>query len=307
MSDLLKLTDKLAFEKRHLRTFLPDVESALFFSKLYKLTPEERSSLLLFLFEKSDVIAALLAEGGEHSTELQDYLIEEGYESEVVDGDIAIDPDRPAGEILPEMWKDLEVEVAKSIQDVAEKLGDVVGAMPGKSGQMMFKSMQMLNARRPIPMDHKAVIQHTHQVDNLVILDCSASVSKPTIKRLVDEVVALAWEANAHLAIVSNTATHWAPGEYSVDEVLAAAEYGGTYYEELAPLFDREWGVVVTIADYDSAATAKYRFGECKGNVQQVLDISLVSRPTFLSECVGVVAKDVRPLLVAADDYRCMY
>ena len=73
-------------------------------------------------------------------------------------------------------------------------------------------------------------------------------------RTIVEDVVALSWEADAHLAIVSNTCTHWFPGEYSVSAVLNAAEYGGTHYEELAPLFENyDWGVVITIADYDSS------------------------------------------------------
>jgi hypothetical protein len=65
--------------------------------------------------------------------------------------------------------------------------------------------------------------------------------------------------------------------------------------------------VVVTIADYDSSWSAREEIKkECTGKIELLLDISLVSRPTFLSEVVGQLATEVRPLLVAADDRCCM-
>lgn len=81
--------------------------------------------------------------------------------------------------------------------------------------------------------------------------------------------------------------------------MLDRAEYGGTRYETLAPLFNRDWGTVVTIADYDSANIAKSVIGNCTGHIGTVLDISLVNRSTFLAECVGQLADKVQPLMVA--------
>ena len=82
-------------------------------------------------------------------------------------------------------------------------------------------------------------------------------------------------------------------------DVLAKAEYGGTHYEQLKPLFDQSWGTVITIADYDSSPSAMKTLANCKGHIGQVLDISLVSRTTFLAECVGQLADEVRPLMLA--------
>lgn len=301
---LIEVKKGLKFSLPVLQKLLPDVETALFFAKVYELNAYDLGHMLRMLFD-SDIITALTAEGGVHSNELQDYLVEVGYEHLLQGGELKFEDDVvPEGQVLPLLWKDIEVQVADSIKEVADKVGDVVGMMPGKTGHMVFKSMQMMNARRPIIGDYVAQIEHAHQLPNIVILDVSGSVSEPTVRELVEEVVALGYEANAHLVIVSFTATHWEPGDYSVETVLAAAEYGGTHYETLAPLFNREWGTVVTIADYDSSWSAKEVFEEeCTGHVQQVLDISLVSRPTFLSEVVGLVAEDVRPLLVATNDY----
>lgn len=115
--------------------------------------------------------------------------------------------------------------------------------------------------------------------------------------------VALGQEADAHLAIVSNTCTHWLPGEYTEEAVLAAAEFGGTHYEELAPLFtDFEWGTVITIADYDSSPAAKQVLSQCNGTIHTLLDISLVDIPTYLGEVLGQLAGEARPLMVASNN-----
>jgi hypothetical protein len=301
--EIVYVRGDLAFPVTMLKTMLPDVETALFFAQLYNLDSVSLGILMKTLFN-SGAIEALTGQGGLHSHELQDYLVEIGYEFEIHQGNILFGEVKPKGEILPAMWLSLKIEIASSIQAVAEKLKDVVSHMPGKHGEMAFKSMMMMNAKRPTIGDHKAFIQHQPAAPNLVVLDVSGSMSEPTIQALVDDVVALSWEADAHLAIVSNTTTFWAPGEFSVRAVLDAAEYGGTQYETLSPLFtDRNWGIVVTIADYDSSRDAKYALSKCNSHIDQVLDISLVTCPTYLSECVGQLADEVKPLMVAADDY----
>lgn len=304
---IVQLRPDLQFPMAMLKTMLPDVETALFFAQIYRLNADELGTLLSQLFH-SPVIEALTGEGGLHSDMLQDYLVDIGYQSYIQAGDIVFGEKQPKGEILPELWEANKVEIAKSIQQVAEKLKDVVAKLPGKHGEMIFRSMQVMNSKRPTIGDHKAHVHHAPQLPNLVILDVSGSMSERTIETIVEDVVALSWEANAHLAIVSNTCTHWAPGEYSIMAVLNAAEYGGTHYEELAPLFeDMDWGVVITIADYDSSYSAKPVIAATNGTIDTVLDISLVSQPTFLAEVVGQKAQDVRPLLIAAPHTRLTY
>jgi hypothetical protein len=86
--------------------------------------------------------------------------------------------------------------------------------------------------------------------------------------------------------------------------VLDAASYGGTHYEKLVPLFDRDWGVVVCVADYDSSVAAKQSLARCTGRIEQCFDISLVQMPTYLAECVGQLADEVKPILIAAPQAR---
>lgn len=312
--DLVEVKPGLKFSKATLMSLLPDVETALFFGKVYDLDYQQLSELL-HLVLKSDLANVLFA--GDHSLDLQDYLI--GYEDEWGDwvpgivppakaGDIELSPDVPKGEILPEVWKSLEVDVAQSIKDVAAKLGDVVGLMPGKQGEMVFKSMMTMNAKRPTIGDYRARIQHGRQKQNLVILDDSGSVNSATVQAIVDDCVALSYMANAHFACVSNSTRHWEPGTYDSASILREAQYGGTHYETLESLLNMDWGVVVTIADYDSSQSAKQHIKSlCHGHIDSVLDISLVNRPSFLAECVGQLADEVRPLLVAKGSYVSTY
>ena len=170
---------------------------------------------------------------------------------------------------------------------------------------MVFKSLREVNARRPTLGAFKAQVHHPHVPDTLVILDVSASMTEETIRTIVDDAVALAYNAKASLAIVSNTATLWEPGTFDAQQVLDLAEFGGTHYEQLIPLFARNWGTVICIADYDSNIDVKKFFGGAVGVVGEVFDISLVSKPTFLSECVGVLSnKPVRRLMQASPAVR---
>ena len=102
------------------------------------------------------------------------------------------------------------------------------------------------------------------------------------------------------------TATLWEPGTFDAQQVLDLAEFGGTHYEQLLPLFERDWGTVICIADYDSHSGVKALFGSgCYGIVGEVFDISLVAKQTFLSECVGVLSnKPVRRLMQASPAVR---
>ena len=280
-----------------LRRLLPDIETTLFFGKVYKLDAQELGQLLK-LTHGGSVLDALF-EGG-HSTELQSYLVE------VVPDHIDVEPyigtpEVPKdSEVLAQLFALAEVEVAESIAKVANTLASTLDRLPSKEGQMLFKSMAALNHKRGTIGVHKASIVHQSVPDVLVILDVSGSMSAKTIRTIIDAVVALSWKANAHLAIVSNDTFLWEPGSYDSASVLEKAQYGGTQYETLAPLFNnRSWGTVVTIADYDSSQDAKRVIAATNGSVGTVLDISLEEQPTFLGECISTIAKEVKPLLVS--------
>ena len=297
--EIIEIKPGIRFSLGTLKRGLPNIETALFLGKLYNLNAYQLGHLLRVVFDNRDLVQALMGEDHMHSYDLQDYLLELGYETLIEFGSIIFGENAPHGEVLPELWKDLEVSIASSIQEVAEKLKDVVGSLPGKQGEMIFTTMMKVNARRPILGDHRALIHHAPQRENLVVLDVSGSMSEHTISTIIEDVMALTYMANAHLVIVSDTATHWGPGEATVEAVLNVAEYSGTHYETLAAVMDQQWGVVVTIADYDSSYAAMGAIKSRDGHIQQLLDISLVNRPTFLAEVLGQLADEVRPLLIA--------
>ena len=298
--DLFELKDQVYVTVKNLKAWLPDVATLLFFAKVYKLDRDKLSDLLLKVFDQDDVLR-VLTEGG-HSTELQSYLLETIPELVPVQDDLFdAAATKPAGSILPALWEAAEIKVAQSIQEVADKLTSTLSLMPTKQGHMVFKTMAKMNKMRPTVGAYEARIQHQQVPDVCVILDVSGSMSEPTIQGIIEDVVALSWNANAHLVIVSNRAYHWEPGSYTVEGVLARAEYGGTHYEALVPILNKDWGTVVTIADYDSSLSAKRTLSKCSGVIGKVLDISLVGRTTFLAECVGTRAQEIEPLLLATN------
>lgn len=289
-----------------LHQLLPDVETLLFFAKAYELDYHQLSDLIRLRFPGTDVVEALLNEGGQHSTELQDYLVDTIPEDVYPEDDIGYDDDAdiPEAALLTHLWEAALVEVAQSIKDVAAKLHDTIAAMPSKYGEMHFSHMRRLNQQRQSIGTYGASIRHNPVAPRLVVLDVSGSMTASTVQRIVDEVVALAYQAEAGLAIVSNTATYWEPGKFTSEDVLRAAEYGGTFYDKLTPLFNQDWETVVTIADYDSSHTSmEYIRNNATGRIGKVIDISLVNRPTFLGECLGLLAGELQPVLVGNSGY----
>ena len=297
---LYEVKPGLRISKAKLAEWLVDTETTMWFAKVMKL-PYYALSNLLWDFNQCTVVQALMA--GDHSTELQDYLVDTVPKEVWPEEEPEFVEASPPGQVLPQLWEDAIVEVAVSIQDVARKLSSTLALLPSKEGKMLFQTMAKLNRQRPTFGVHQARINHAPVPDVLVILDVSGSMREDTVREIIDDVVALSWKANAHLAIVSDDTFHWEPGSYNVDDVLAKAQYWGTHYETLAPLMDNDWGTVVTIADYDSASSAKTAIAKAKGRVGTVLDISLVNRPTFLAECIGQLADEVRPLLVGRERY----
>lgn len=293
-----------------LRTLLPDVETALFFAKAYDLRFDKVSELVRLLF-RTDVIQALLGEGQEHSSELQDYVIgivPDHIQAQHGQGSYSDEHQPPDTELLKQLFEQAVVEVAQSIKDVATKLSGVLDSFPSKYGSMTFQHLHKLNVQRNTIGTYSAQIQHERVEPRLVVLDVSGSMTESTIERIVQEVVGLAYAVDASLAIVSNNAFLWEAGTFDVDTVLRHAEYGGTHYEQLLPIFHRDWESVITIADYDSAWTAKdFLRLKARGRVGKVYDISLVNKPTFLAECVGQIAGEVQPLLIGNSQYVLSY
>jgi hypothetical protein len=219
-----------AFPTKFLKDALPDVETALFFAKVYDLDPSD-VSLVLQTCVPSPVVDALTAQAGDHSMSLQDYLVEEFHDGcDWVYPDLEFLDALPGtkapvdAELLPEVWKNIELTIADSIAKVASTISGTIEHMPGRTGEMVFQTLAKVNARRPTLGDYRAGFKHEQVKKVLVIFDVSGSVSAPTVKTIVDDVVGLAYEANAALAIVSNSCFWYQAGAFSTDQVLGDAE-----------------------------------------------------------------------------------
>ena len=288
-----------------LADLLPNIETALFFGQVYHLSEVYLRELLLTLF-KTPFFTALLDSAEQHSTTLQDYVLPmlTVAETEQYRNHLSATPPAegfvvPNSELLVAAWEAQLTEVAESIETVAHKVAGVLDLLPSKYGTMTMQHLRQLNTQRGSIGKYAAQITHDRNIDRLVILDVSGSMSEGTVRAIVGDVVALAYKANATLAVVSNHTYYWNPGEYSVASVLSVAEFGGTQYETLIPLLQQDWEKVITIADYDSSPHAKSLILEtASGHIGEVLDMSLVNRPTFLAECVGQLAQSVRPFLI---------
>ena len=302
---LFRLDSKRLISVQKLKELLPDVQTAAWFGAYYKLSRTKLAELFLILFDRP-VLEALMTEGYKHSTSLQTYLAQTLSQPEY--GELQMQkvgqPKAPAPDlILPQLWEAAEVKVATVLREVADTITGVVDRLPSKNGKMVFRTLAKMNANRPTVGVYEPHISHHRRASSLLILDVSGSMTEETIRTIAADVVGLAWKADAHLAVVSNTMTVWEPGGYDVKAILRAAEFGGTHYEQLAPLFNQNWGTVITVADYDSSWSAKEALRGCSSTIEEIIDISLVDRPTFLSESLGHMAKKITPMIVGSDRF----
>lgn len=280
------------------------------FAALQDLNAVQLGALLRLLFPGVDIVQALGMEAGEHSHSLQSYVVQLGYDTQVYEGVDLPDRDQPPSKeelLLAQIFEHLAVKVAEDIVDAMDIVTNAMQSMPGKDGRLAMKTLLKQDRRTKKIGLAEMQVAHHHKPKNLVVFDTSGSMGEDTVGRIASAVKALAVKADAYLAIVSNTTTVWGPGEFTVEAVLDHAEFMGTHYETLAPLFDEDWGTVVTIADYDSAWGAKDALAKAPGRIEQLLDISLVDCPTFLAECLAQLADEVRPLMVAKSSLRYNY
>ena len=302
---LFRLDSKRLISVQKLKELLPDVQTAAWFGAYYKLSRTQLAELFLILFD-SPVLETLMTEGYKHSTSLQTYLAQTLSPAEYGELQMqkVLQPEAPAPDlILPQLWEAAEVKVATVLREVADTITDVVDRLPSKNGKMVFRTLAKMNANRPTVGVYEPHISHHRRASSLLILDVSGSMTEETIRTIAADVVGLAWKADAHLAVVSNTMTVWEPGGYDVKAILRAAEFSGTHYEQLAPLFNQNWGTVITVADYDSSWSAKEALRGCSSTIEEIIDISLVDRPTFLSESLGHMAKKITPMIVGSDRF----
>ena len=286
-----------------LASLVPDVEALMFFGQLYKIPGRELIRYLQMIFEGT--VLDLIADH-QYSEELQDYMIEDIIPNVYQLGREQVTFEEKDTTILKYLFQDVAIPVLESIQELADKIALTIDKLPNDEGKMVFQHMARFNAKRNTIGQFQANIIHQNRLPNLVIFDDSGSVGKETVRALAEDVVALGYKANADLVLVSDTARYWPRGTYTVERIVQEAEYSGTRYETLLPIFTGSvWGHVITIADYDSSYQVRQKFLDLKGQavqptVEKVLDISLVQRPSYLCEVVGILARNVEALSLTA-------
>ena len=299
--DIIRLSDQTAISVSALRRLLPDINTALFFCKAYKLDNQQVRELLPKLFPDSVLLHSLLAEAASHSQELQDFLVEV-YPTEIQYGEVLPEEEQepPSETLLAELFREASVTIADNLQVLADKLMTAMDRMPGAAGRMIFTSLARVHRVRGSIGTYEARIDHSRTSRSLVILDVSGSMSWDTVTAILGDVLALTKKADAHLAIVSTNAFLWNPGEATMKAVLDTAEFGGTEYASLIPVLQGTWDTVITIADYDSSRDTKRAIAQdCRSlKIRQLYDMSLVNKPTFLAECLEFAADQTQPLLV---------
>ena len=190
-TEVTTFTSGRAFPTKFLQQALPDVETVLFFAKVYGLAPSD-VSLVLHKCVPSETVDALTAQAGDHSMSLQDYLVEEFYDgSDWVYPDLEFLEALPGtkadvnAEVLPEVWKNLELTIAESIAKVAETIAGTIEHMPGRTGEMVFQTLAKVNARRPTLGSYEAGFHHKSIKRVLVVFDVSGSMTEPTVRTIV--------------------------------------------------------------------------------------------------------------------------
>ena len=320
-------TGRAVFKVKDLNNALKTAADVVFFAKLMCLTRKQFVQLLYALYgtfnkdygthtalegdrttfmaqESMGRAVAKILEGCTFSTELQGYMEQDLGFYELSSGTpSSAPPEKVSDTLLTMQWDLMELEIAHSIQKVGNKLHATLGSMPGREMAMFFEHTATMNRRRPTLGDYRATFKYTEKAPNLVILDVSGSIGEKAVKAVAEEVVSLGYKADAHLALVSTSTLHWEPGTYSVRSILESAEYGGTQYESLAPLFhNRDWETVVTMADYDGYSNARDRLSELPGSIEKLVDISLVRKPTHLAMCLESRAKECEAMSIYVND-----
>ena len=217
--DFLHVYDTLAIDMATFKEAIPDIETAVFFAAALDLSLYNTSSLLRRLFPYERMVEFFTE--GNHSTMLQQYVVDPQYVPDVHDMPVAQYVGQPPkSELLAHLLEHATTRVGSSITEVASSIATILGKFPSKAGNMSLRHLANFNHKRNQVGTFSATIQHQPEEKNLVILDDSGSMGASLIEAIADEVVALSYSINATLVLVSNTARRWAPGAFTTDAVL---------------------------------------------------------------------------------------
>lgn len=328
---MVKLTDKperfISAEK--LAGIVTTARSAMMLVKMLGEQVADPAVTLgrIFSVLKLGTVADYISRGG-HSTELQTWWDEQGIsipipdKEEVLIDDPAAPSDKPDDvddETLFDLVNNSLVKLPESIQELADGLFiEVLSNLPTGRASYVIEHFQQVSKFGTFGT-MKTGLEYEKNTNACVVLDCSGSMGYRLGEAIANAVVHLANELKCDLILVSSAAKRLPAGTFSAETVKRNWQNAGTYYNQLVPHFkdiSQSYDVVVTIADYDSIPSHKIEIAKlCKAKVHTLYDICVqyveqspgVAKSSFLAECLGQLAKEVKPVFVGAEGFNYTY
>lgn len=283
-------------------------DGMILFGQLYGLNVQQLTTLARIVFGDEPFIQMLTE--GDHSYSLQSYIEELDVPLQV-DETITYSAAKTNPEqdsLLVQLFEAHQVGITSLVMEIADKFAKFLTAQPGHESKLEVMRLSKVNRRTNLPVSQRARIEYSSLLPNLLIIDVSSSQGRTLVESIVDNCIALAVKYDMHLAIVSHGAEWFVPGTYDRDTVMNSEWMnGGTRYAALAEIgvASQAWGTVVCVADYDGQQSDQTAWKKAGGTIDKVIDISTVSKQTWLSEAVNIQAPGtVQQLVVAPSNYQ---
>lgn len=278
-------------------------DGMILFGQLYKLNAQQLMHLAQIVYGGENFVDMLTS--GDHSYTLQSYTEhiagELDVEQTITFSEEKTVPERDS--LLTELFAAHQVGITSLVVEIADKFSKFLNTLPGHESKLEVMRLNKVNRRTGLPVSQRARIEYSNLLPNLLIIDVSSSQGSALIASIVDNCIDLAVKYDMHLGIVSHIAEWYVPGTYDRDAVMnSPCMNGGTSYKALADIgvASENWGTVVTVADFDGQQYDRDAWHKAGGSVDHVVDISTVTKQSWLSEVVAVQSpNDVQQLVVA--------
>lgn len=284
-------------------------DGLILFGQIYKLNAQQLMHLarIVFNIDDTDDMIGMLTDG-DHSYTLQSY-VEELADALNIEETITFSEERTVPEydsLLTQLFEAHQVGITDLVVQISDKFSKFLSAQPGHESKLEVQRLNKVNRRTGMPVSQRARIEYSNLLPNLLIIDVSGSQGRHLIESIVDSCIDLAVKYDMHLAIVSHIAEWYVPGTYDRDTVMnSPCMNGGTRYASMAEIgvASQAWGTVVTMADYDGQQSDRDAWRKAGGSIDKVVDISTVTKQSWLSEAVNVQAPGPVQQLVVAPEH----
>ena len=278
-------------------------DGMILFGQLYKLDAAQLMHLAMIVYGGERLVDMLTA--GDHSYTLQSYTERIAGQLEIEET-ITFSEEKtvPAHDsLLTQLFEANQVGITSLTVEISDKFSKFLNTLPGHESKLEVQRLNRVNRRTGYPVSQRARIEYSNLLPNLLIIDVSGSQGRPLVESFVDNCIDLAVKYEMHLALVSHIAEWFVPGTYDRDTVLdSQCMNGGTHYRALADIgvASQNWGTVVCVADFDGQQSDQDAWAKAGGSIDQVIDISTVTKQSWLSEVANVQAPGTVQQLVVA-------